>query len=983
MSEAIRCTLVNCNCECFQAGKINVRQCDHCKHGWVVHALDKLRVNHLYQQSQVEIVQSNVVFDISSLMLYGTQAIPIRLKILLDRLFSVLKQEEVLQILHSLGWTLQDYIRGYILQDASGKVLDRWNMMTYDEEMVSLHQFLRFGETKSIVELMAIQEKEGNAIVVPSSKSNSDIRAFIESSNQSRNPSLSTHSEKVNPSSIHHFEKIVNNLAFMLPFQFFNPIPMPLLGTSPSSFLLDQLQEKARETKQEIPIPISKSFLTSPGADSYHSAEESSQNSQDRINLDVKNDSTNDSSIVTSPSLSVTPNPELEQAQQPSHTTRVKSMEKSGSLTSKGRVYCSACEKTFYDKGTLKIHYNAVHLKIKHKCTVEGCNMVFSSLRSRNRHSSNPNPRLHMPTMKNNRDKDLRNCSLSTVIQVNDKRLDTSNCSGSDTHSLAGFDNPLAESNAQSNAQISIVNPGHSAAFQNLKTVQPVFPFYRSLVTPAELTIPQAVLPSLPNAAPSFQEHFTAREPIADPAPKKKSRKSSMPVKIEKETMEELEDSESGVSNCDMAAQFRSDKFKSMKYDLENTESGASYLSDMEEQDPKVQQQDEMATDARANSNGKSGSDPHHLENGDAYVKAKTVIISSFGDEQREGETDIGKNLLPKSEGWLQADVLMNSYKEVQHSLINGDFGRALIQQRARSLCFDSPAVNGCTCPQPDADKGDNQGTSNPNYCFVCKKVFKSSYSVKLHYKNVHLKEMHMCTVGGCNAAFPSRRSRDRHSANINLHHKLLTKGSHESQKDFFNSTALSKELCEDLLVRTQMEQSPVILRGKNRNDHFGFSILATQEPPSEAQGGDSFYNETVLDLSTTSSVKSGSSIHSWDSDGGSEEGVPVNSDEGFEQADMMMKDKLYQLSAVVEEPIDCLLQSSSANSPIMCNICQKMYSNKGTFRAHYKTVHLRQLHKCKVLGCNTMFSSVRSRNRHSQNPNLHKDMFYSSNENH
>lgn len=70
----------------------------------------------MYPTSQVEIVQSNVVFDISSLMLYGTQAIPVRLKILLDRLFSVLKQEEVLQILHALDWTLQDYIRGYVLQ---------------------------------------------------------------------------------------------------------------------------------------------------------------------------------------------------------------------------------------------------------------------------------------------------------------------------------------------------------------------------------------------------------------------------------------------------------------------------------------------------------------------------------------------------------------------------------------------------------------------------------------------------------------------------------------------------------------------------------------------------------------------------------------------------------------------------------------------------------------------------------------------------
>uniref|UniRef100_A0ACB8ER79 Zinc finger protein basonuclin-2 n=1 Tax=Sphaerodactylus townsendi TaxID=933632 RepID=A0ACB8ER79_9SAUR len=81
--------------------------------------LDKLSTQHLYHPTQVEIVQSNVVFDISSLMLYGTQAVPVRLKILLDRLFSVLKQEEVLHILHGLGWTLRDYVRGYILQVGS------------------------------------------------------------------------------------------------------------------------------------------------------------------------------------------------------------------------------------------------------------------------------------------------------------------------------------------------------------------------------------------------------------------------------------------------------------------------------------------------------------------------------------------------------------------------------------------------------------------------------------------------------------------------------------------------------------------------------------------------------------------------------------------------------------------------------------------------------------------------------------------------
>ena len=68
--------------------------------------------------------------------------------------------------------------------------------------------------------------------------------------------------------------------------------------------------------------------------------------------------------------------------------------------TGKKRVQCNVCMKTFCDKGALKIHFSAVHLREMHKCSVPGCNMMFSSRRSRNRHAANPNPKLHTPTVK-------------------------------------------------------------------------------------------------------------------------------------------------------------------------------------------------------------------------------------------------------------------------------------------------------------------------------------------------------------------------------------------------------------------------------------------------------------------------------------------------------------------------------------------------------------------------------------------------------
>lgn len=48
-----------------------------------------------------------------------------------------------------------------MLQHPGGKVLDRWSMATPEEELLVLKQFLRFGETRPIVELMMLQYLEG------------------------------------------------------------------------------------------------------------------------------------------------------------------------------------------------------------------------------------------------------------------------------------------------------------------------------------------------------------------------------------------------------------------------------------------------------------------------------------------------------------------------------------------------------------------------------------------------------------------------------------------------------------------------------------------------------------------------------------------------------------------------------------------------------------------------------------------------------
>ncbi|XP_064201352.1 zinc finger protein basonuclin-2-like isoform X2 [Anguilla rostrata] len=1148
--QAIRCTLVNCTCECFQPGKINLRTCDQCKHGWVAHALDKLSTQHLYHPTQVEIVQSNVVFDISSLMLYGTQAVPVRLKILLDRLFSVLKQEEVLHILHGLGWTLRDYVRGYILQDAAGKVLDRWTIMSREEEIITLQQFLRFGETKSIVELMAIQEKEGQAVTVPSSKADSDIRTFIESSNRSRSPSLLTHLESSSPSSIHHFENIPNSLAFLLPFQYINPVSAPLLGLPPNGLMLEQPGLRLREPglpNQSEPVDSSESEVSlSPFRNGQSPSRGGGANSVSNV-VEPKSEPASASPISPTPS-SQTPQqqqgpPPPQPHQQPpsgglgdshphphphphhhhphhhllkseqsksittssSFSSKMHRMRRMGATSRKGRVCCNACGKTFYDKGTLKIHYNAVHLKIKHRCTIEGCNMVFSSLRSRNRHSANPNPRLHMPMLRNNRDKDLiRSGGSGTPVISSAKSGLTLTSPG---RPPLGFATPPLDPMLQSSLQNPLVFP----SLKSVQPVQPVPPFYRTLLSPGDLVSPPVSLPTSPLLPPSvnatpLMEHQgpapgshnplvseagpvshrlpnpTAPDPVADPMPKKKPRKSSMPVKIEKEVIDvadgydekDEEDEEAGRPlNGLPGNQGCHPQYPQLHRTNSNNNNNTAHGNGSGGSCHQSPSQDEMSPGLKAMLRGEREGSSGELRCMDSFTSEDQDHERDFDNESETSESKMccGDEMMDHEDhrhlGGLDRDLdrdrdrdleeaqLRKEMEEKNHSLpsphqpvikikeelsdptydmfcmsqyglYNGVGGMAAAAAAASMAALHESFVSSMSYAasppkfSSHSSEGELCSSPDPKICYVCKKSFKSSYSVKLHYRNVHLKEMHVCTVAGCNAAFPSRRSRDRHSANINLHRKLLTKELDDLVLDPHHSP-LPRDLRDDFLSKLyggpHLGLEGVMGVGGSGRRGLGLgredmgSPTGTEYPHANGYCRLPPDEYMVLDLSAASSApssaQSSGSVHSSpESDECSDEGILLDDPEGASDAEDCSQ-RAEGLGAdgteagggggrgddgrddgdgrggegpPHESPASLSTPgAAAANGGILCNICHKLYSNKGTLRVHYKTVHLREMHRCKVPGCNMLFSSVRSRNRHSQNPNLHKNVPYAA----
>ncbi|XP_071316036.1 zinc finger protein basonuclin-2-like [Trachinotus anak] len=494
--QSIRCTVSSCSCVCFKPGSAQLRSCDRCGHGWVVHALEKLQAQPSSNCGPVEVALPGLVFDLSSLVLYGAQAIPVRLKILLDRLYSILTTEQVGHILHTLGWSLGDYVRGYMLQYRSGKVLDCWTMVTPEEELLILKQFLRFGETRSIVELMTLQCLAAVSYLADpelkriSKSCPSNISTFIEHNGGTPGTVRKSigdsclvngvcHFERGSLAdcndSVHHFENLPGGLSLLLPFHFpssaLQCLVSPTKDLVPPTKLTQCLKKPngtklagrhkqdrgrgAQENDQNLLLSKSELALKIKADPDRPNTARSQWHLNSRIHSDqdfdplrgmAKQENTSSLSpslnssfnpmssslhplISSSPpkicqkvqgsspssfhplpsfsssflcplpassfSSSLHPLPSSSSSLHPLPSTPCSLPSPSPSGGRKGRVCCGVCGKSFYDKGTLKIHYNAVHLKIKHRCTVAGCTMVFSSLRSRNRHSANPNPRLH------------------------------------------------------------------------------------------------------------------------------------------------------------------------------------------------------------------------------------------------------------------------------------------------------------------------------------------------------------------------------------------------------------------------------------------------------------------------------------------------------------------------------------------------------------------------------------------------------------
>nr|SIW59169.1 disconnected [Euperipatoides kanangrensis] len=1032
---AIRCTIPNCNCECFSPGKTQLRTCETCKHGWVAHgvsALDKLGFRHLYNCNQVEIVQPNIVFDIASLMLYGTQATPVRLKILLDRLFSVLQHDEVLQVLHGFGWSYEDYARGYILQDHTGKVLDKWTVASREEEQIILQQFLRFGETKSITQQILLQESnEKPDYIVQTPRTESDIRKFIERSNRVANPflrhkaildsqsilnnrqpyppnnrmlqlpSFPTSTQSMSPNgSVHNFGSPghtsspismspLNRLQNMQPYDFRRDGHSPV---SPQSSPIISGQQTLLNSSSAMPLALTTTPMTSEAG--LGSLASSNSDVPRPDSADFMEDRSSESGAInlSRPSQSMYATKKVKHLRKSANPMKRRwSPISLGTLTTspctgKKRVQCNVCLKTFCDKGALKIHFSAVHLKEMHKCTVEGCNMMFSSRRSRNRHSANPNPKLHTPHFRRKSYGDTRNTTSISSLQP------TMVSGGTILHTEKPHNLGELVNNNSNNNNSLINNNNNNIDSSNSEGIQEDQPFYVNANNEVGLLphlnhkqeIEDSDNSDAESLTPSIKEDQNLNKGV-------RKRKNMNPTRLA------VTDEEIYVSSDDASTDNFSHDDNIMDTNVEGSDNKSDENLQLKSNDLKSEKkstQDEPLALLPAYKIKQEKFDhiPEDLVlggNSFRQIKENAMRHMESFSHARLGDmmsTSLLSNSRVMVENQLPIQNGPTSYSSLSQSsdvYENSNHNNKNRDTPPPNLPLDSSS-NGCLMNNSEHDHESNMSHSsteshspssifrdvnsvscfdipvdkeNPRKCTACGKFFQNHFGVKTHYQNVHLKLMHKCTVEGCNAAFPSKRSRDRHSANLNLHRKLL---STTSDKFDLDRNSIGQSLRDEFLARIYESHNMAVSEYHNQQMQTAHDLSNNERHRSESPINN---HEQMNSVQSLSFQNIGSSEFGVNAD--SETAPPSPSNHSYSS---YTRDCNYD-SANEES------QSSDQEGSVHCHICKLKFRDNLALKEHFEKMHPKETFSCTIGGCDKIFSTRKSRNRHSQNDNLHKHL--------
>ncbi|XP_054159582.1 zinc finger protein basonuclin-2-like [Oppia nitens] len=1209
MEQANHCSTPNCSCDCFTPGKSQMRICDNCNHGWISHVFDNLLVSsNSHHSSSADNMQASMAFEIASLIFYGTNALPVRLKILLDRILHILDKDELLNLLHSFGWTYNDYSRGYMLQDTCGNLFTRWSLISKEEELLILKLFLRFSETRTIAQNFVLQDtaisetslllsskshnnssqlffhNNNNTTNNNNSKRDSDLRRFIEKTSKSsisslikqsinskhhnHNHSINTNKDVINlshttstPNSgrpiikheLHQKSMASLNASLM------NPNPMSpnekKLSSSLSSVFmhnsrqsppvlspLNKLQNmqpfdyrksneatsKLASIASDIPVGYAQNMtptLLSPTTSSFPFVSSglpiittavttnnisssistnmtSTTNSNISINdcLSDDNDDTNTSGVInlsqtTSSAFAMKKVKHLRKSANPMKRRWNNPMIMSGLVTNpstgKKRVQCHVCMKTFCDKGALKIHFSAVHLREMHKCTVDGCSMMFSSRRSRNRHSANPNPKLHTPNFRrkiNPHDgrsaypfPHLSKNSSTSLLNLSSNNLIGQNMDGS---------NPLMDTDLDKNS-------ANNLSFNLDCDSQSLSPFSSCGNSDTSPMMTQ-MMPTNTNSLSKKSSNKSGEEQEKNGSPEegidlslkedfstnKRKRKSLNPIKFapiamiasDDDIKYELSDDSSSdtyIDRMDDDDDNDNQLLDDSKSDFDSSDEviGGEYMDNLLLKEKKDVENKVNTNNSNNNNNinkeiieydmdgtidlsKKSRSSPPKEPVIDDIKQPKNKIETSFTNKMNASISSTHESSVENPLRHLESLSMGSSFTNLMNASRNHHKNHSLFSPNSmHSLSFHAPGLGLNLRPptppslppaqQPISKSSEKQTNAiikeseyeptdmnagsphspnsnpsgldmdscmsdhvsmmpsfressfmgqidvpvdkeNPRRCTACGKIFQNHFGVKTHYQNVHLKVMHKCTVDGCNASFPSKRSRDRHSANLNLHRKLLS--THSDPKSVFGMDKSSSgsmfpfpnsAIREDFLSRLYDPQGLPL----NLNDIYSrlppigpdglFASAAAAAAAASFPVMPGFHpamclpplppTSSSLYLDTRSSVsrESPNSIRTTPSPSMNSRSSPT----GVIQKSHHRISSPSNNNSVVLESV--LIANDSGR--YVCMYCQCCKSDASLLRDHYERVHKDILYRCVVHGCNKAFLDKKSKKKHIQ----------------
>nr|XP_034833243.1 zinc finger protein basonuclin-2-like [Maniola hyperantus] len=461
--------------------------------------------------------------------------------------------------------------------------------------------------------------------------------------------------------------------------------------------------------------------------------------------------------------------------------------------TGKKRVQCNVCLKTFCDKGALKIHFSAVHLREMHKCTVEGCTMMFSSRRSRNRHSANPNPKLHSPHVRRKISAHDGRSSQPFPLLPALARLPLPPPALLPPELAARLPPSLA-------APPGLPHLPPRVPLDDLRNFSEIEKMYRKIPSPQNHHPRHALDLAKPVAA--YEEEYSIdcsdNNDISDDEDKEEPViKAESPEEKRSSYIDEPEDLSVNKNKHDI---------KTLPVQSESSARiDPTVIDDKSSLMPNKRKRKSGNPTRCSQNNEYSVSDEEY--NGDLFRNLSTPSSSRPDEEplslkkqkpekwepfQNGEEPTVDSESVTKVKAESESDDESSAPSVVREGLrlrsdlyTPSDSGsdlhaleERLARARSRSASSDRTEdradINDLEIPIDD---------ENPDRCTACGKIFQNHFTLRMHYRNEHLKLLHPCGVNGCDAAFPSRRSRDRHSSNVDLHRRLLSTTSPNAQE--------------------------------------------------------------------------------------------------------------------------------------------------------------------------------------------------------